>query len=268
MAEWDAGTYQRISAPQVEWGLAVLDGVDLRGDERALDAGCGTGRVTRLLAERLPGGSVLAVDASANMVAEATGRLADLAPRVRVERQDLLHLAVPRPVDLIFSTATLHWILDHERLFARLFAAMAPGGRLVAQCGGAGNIAAAHAAADLVASREPYATHVTEVVRDVNFADPQTTAARLRAAGFESVETWSHAVPADVGTREDGALYLGAIVLRPHVARLPQELREPFARDVAAAMEGADGRVVVDYVRLEIRARRPPAQGGRPADGG
>ncbi|MEQ9094259.1 MAG: methyltransferase domain-containing protein, partial [Miltoncostaeaceae bacterium] len=202
------------------------------------------------------------------MVAEASTRLADLAPRVRVERQDLLELAVPEPVDLIFSTATLHWILDHERLFARLFAALAPGGRLVVQCGGAGNIASAHAAADQVAARAPYAEHFPEVVRDVNFADATITADRLRAAGFDEVRTWLHAVPADVGPVEDGALYLASIALRPHIARLPEELRGPFAREVAEIMLGADGHVVVDYVRLEIRAHRPPAQGGEPADGG
>lgn len=268
MGEWDAGTYQRISAPQVEWGLDVLDGVALRGDERALDAGCGTGRVTRLLAERLPRGSVLGVDASANMVAEAATQLADLAPRVRVERQDLLELTVAPPVDLIFSTATLHWIFDHERLFARFFAALAPGGRLVAQCGGAGNIAAAHAAADLVAARAPYAEHLPETVRGVHFADAPTTAHRLRAAGFIDVDTWLHERPADVGPIDDGALYLRTIALRPHIERLPEHLREPFARDAAEEMLGADGHVVVDYVRLEIRARRPPDQGGDPGGGG
>lgn len=268
MGEWDAGTYQRISDPLVEWGRTVLDGVALRGDERALDAGCGTGRVTRLLAERLPGGTVLGVDASANMVAEAAERLADLAPRVEVERQDLLALTVGTPMDLIFSTATFHWILDHERLFARLFDALVPGGRLVAQCGGAGNIAAAHAAADEVAGRAPYAEHLPELVREVNFADPDSTAARLRAAGFTEVQTWLHPQPTDVGPLEDGALYLKSIVLRPHIERLPADLRDPFARDAAEVMRGADGHVVVDYVRLEIRAHRPPVQGEEPGGGG
>ncbi|MFL5957235.1 MAG: class I SAM-dependent methyltransferase, partial [Solirubrobacterales bacterium] len=69
--EWDATTYDRVSTPQLEWGLRVLDRLPLRGDERVLDAGCGSGRVTARLAERLPRGHVVAVDASAAMVARA-----------------------------------------------------------------------------------------------------------------------------------------------------------------------------------------------------
>src|SRR5680860_1598348 len=155
--EWDAGTYQRVSGPQVAWGERVIERIPLAGDEDALDAGCGTGRVTRLLAGRLPRGTVLGVDGSRRMVEEATRRLADLAPRVRVRHADLTALEVDGPVDLIVSTATFHWILDHDLLFARLRAALRPGGRLVAQCGGAGNIAGTLAAAGEVAERDPYA---------------------------------------------------------------------------------------------------------------
>ena len=97
--EWDAGTYQRVSEPQVAWGRRVVERIPLEGDERVLDAGCGTGRVTRIIAERVPRGTVEAVDGSARMVAEATRQLADLAPRVRVRQGDLLELEVEPPVE-------------------------------------------------------------------------------------------------------------------------------------------------------------------------
>ncbi len=134
--EWDAGTYQRVSEPQVAWGRRVVERIPLEGDERVLDAGCGTGRVTRIVAERVPRGTVEAVDGSAQMVAEATRQLADLAPRVRVRQGDLPELEVQTPVDLIVSTATSPSILDHQPLFARLHPALAPRGRLLAPCGG------------------------------------------------------------------------------------------------------------------------------------
>src|SRR5918995_5633483 len=136
--EWDAGEYEKLSVPQTRWGVEVLGRVDVRGDEAALDAGCGTGRVTDLLLARLPEGSVLAVDGSEAMVEAARRRFAG-EPRGRVERQDLLSLEVAEPVDLVLSTATFHWIKDHERLFGRLAKALRPGGRLVAQCGGEAN---------------------------------------------------------------------------------------------------------------------------------
>ena len=107
--EWDAAEYEMLSAPQTRWGAGVLGRIDLRGDEAAIDAGCGTGRVTELLLQRLPEGSVLAVDRSGAMVEAARRRFAG-EPRVRVERQDLSELEVEERVDLIFSTATFHWI--------------------------------------------------------------------------------------------------------------------------------------------------------------
>ena len=133
-AGWNAASYQRVSAPLEAMGREVLDRLKLRGDERVLDAGCGTGRVTAALAERVPRGHVIAVDGSPAMVVEACERL---GPGVEVFAADLLELELDEPVDAILSTATFHWIADHDRLFERLFAALA-GGRIVAQCGGGG----------------------------------------------------------------------------------------------------------------------------------
>ena len=140
--EWNAAAYEGLSSPQTRWGAEFLGRLELRGAEDAIDAGCGTGKVTGLLLERLPRGTVLAVDGSRAMVEAAAERFAG-EPRVRVEHQDLLELEVEEPVDLVFSTATFHWIKDHERLFDRLARALKPGGRLAAQCGGEGNISRA-----------------------------------------------------------------------------------------------------------------------------
>ena len=145
--EWNAASYDRMSDPQVAMARDVIDRLDLRGDERVLDAGCGTGRVTELLLERVPNGSVVAVDGSEAMVEQARERLGD---RAEVFASDLLELTLERPVDAVISTATFHWIADHELLFARLHAALKPGGRLVAQCGGYGNVANVQAAIDAV----------------------------------------------------------------------------------------------------------------------
>ena len=87
--------------------------------------------------ERLPWGRVIGLDASSSMVAAARERL---GPDIDVRVGDLLELELEQPVDAVLSTATFHWIADHERLFARLRAALRPGGQLVAQCGGEGNI--------------------------------------------------------------------------------------------------------------------------------
>src|SRR5271165_5870613 len=131
--EWDGASYDRISATMEKLGLEVLDRLELRGDEAVLDAGCGSGRITQALVERLPRGRVIAVDESESMVQAARARLGG---RAEVRVIDLLELELDAPVDVVFSTATFHWIADHGRLFSRLRAALRTGGRLVAQCGG------------------------------------------------------------------------------------------------------------------------------------
>ncbi|MGI9539073.1 MAG: class I SAM-dependent methyltransferase, partial [Miltoncostaeaceae bacterium] len=158
--EWDAGSYHAVAAPQERWGRRVLDRLALRGDETVLDAGCGTGRVTRLIAERLPRGRVIAVDGSHAMADRARAELSDLGDRVDVRQGDLLDLTVDEPVDAIVSTATFHWILDHATLFSRLAAALRPGGRLTGQCGGLDNIAGVIATMAPVADGQPYAEHL------------------------------------------------------------------------------------------------------------
>src|SRR3954452_8014305 len=131
---WDGAEYDRLSTPMERLGREVLDRLELRGDETVLDAGCGSGRLTELLIERVPDGRVVGVDASASMIDAARERLgADADLRVA----DLVGLDLGgATVDVVFSTATFHWIAVHDALFASLRQAPRPRGRLVAPCGG------------------------------------------------------------------------------------------------------------------------------------
>jgi trans-aconitate 2-methyltransferase len=259
--EWDASEYEAVSAPQTGWGAdfleIFLERRGLRGDEAVVDAGCGTGRVTELLLRHLPEGTVLAVDASEAMLGAARERFAG-DPRARVERQDILELEVEEPVDVIFSTATFHWIKDHERLFERLARVLKPGGRLAAQCGGRGNIARTLAAIEQVMGEDRFEEYFVDWEVTWYFADPETTRARLEAAGFEEVETWLHEESTEFGSVEELARFLKTVVLRPHLAVLPEAERDPFAAAVAGRLAGL-GSLVVDYVRLNVLARRSVA---------
>jgi trans-aconitate 2-methyltransferase len=246
--DWDARTYHRVSAPHQDWARELLDRLDLRGDETVLDAGCGSGRATLKLLDRLPHGHVVAVDGAPSMVAQARELLGE---RATVLQSDLLQLTLDDPVDAIFSSAVFHWVTDHEALFARLFAALRPGGRIVAQCGGQGNIAAFRRHSDAVAARPPYAEHFAGWAGPWNYASAEETAQRLARAGFTEVSTWLQ--PWDV-TPPEPEQFLRTVCLHPHVERLPQELRDPFVADVIAA---AGEPLLLDYVRLNIDARRP-----------
>jgi trans-aconitate 2-methyltransferase len=243
--EWQGDSYDRISGTMERLGLEVLERLPLSGDETVLDAGCGSGRVTQALLERLPDGHVIAVDESPSMIETARRRLGESAD-LRV--LDLLELRLEERLDAVLSTATFHWIADHERLFARLHAALKPEGRLVAQCGGEGNIDVLRGHAREVVAREPYARHFDGWKPPWNYASATQTHARLLDAGFTSAECWLTPAPRQP---EQPREFLATIVLGPHVQQLPPELREPFMDDVLAILPEP---VTVDYVRLNIDA--------------
>jgi trans-aconitate 2-methyltransferase len=275
--DWDAATYDRISDPQVAMAKPVLDRLPLRGDETVLDAGCGSGRVTELLIDRLDiarelsgvdrAGHVVTVDAAPSMVEQARVALADRllhvsttsrsakrgSTGVTVLQSDLLELTLPEPVDAAFSNAVFHWVLDHDRLFERLFAALRPGGRLVAQCGGEGNIDALRRVARELAQEPPYAEHFEGWSEPWHYASPEDARRRLVAAGFEDVETWLEPWPVHP---PEPLQYLRAVCLGSQVEVLPERLRDDYIETVAAR---CGEPLTPEYVRLNIDARRPAA---------
>jgi trans-aconitate 2-methyltransferase len=246
---WDGSSYDRISGPMEALGRAVLSRLPLRGDELVLDAGCGSGRITAALLDRLPRGKVIAVDLDPSMINAANERLGGESDgRLELRRADILELECAQPLDAILSTATFHWIADHERLFRRLHGLLREGGQLIAQCGGRGNIDLLRGRAGVVQEREPYAAHFRDWAPPWNYAAPAQTRERLLAAGLTQAECWLEAAPAEP---EHAREFLQTIVLGPHVQQLPEELRESY---MDAVMEELGEPVVVDYVRLNIDA--------------
>lgn len=245
--EWDAETYDAISDPQFEWGTEVLGRLKLRGDESAIDAGCGSGKVTEKLLERIPNGRLLAVDGSEAMIEKARERLGERATYLFT---DLAELEVEQPVDLIFSTATFHWIADHDGLFEHLHAALRPGGRLVAQCGGRGNVAEHARVIEAVATRPEFASHFEQMTGMWNFAGPGETEQRLLGAGFSAARCWLEPKPV---TPARPLEFTSTVTLGPLLAQLPGDLRRPFAE---AILEESEQPSTLGYVRLNIEAHR------------
>jgi trans-aconitate 2-methyltransferase len=243
--EWDAEVYDRVSDPQFEWSQEVIERLAAQPDETILDAGCGSGRVTEELVKRA--GRVIAVDAAEGMAQKARERL---GPEADVRVADLAELDLGEQVDAIFSNAVFHWIPDHDRLFARLHATLKPGGRLVAQCGGRGNVASLVSVIIEVAADERFEPHFRDFEGGWNFAAPEETEERLRGAGFEDVRCWlqeKHVRP------KEPLPFLRTVTLGPHLSRLPADLQTPF---VDAVAEGMGEPLQLDYVRLNIEARR------------
>jgi trans-aconitate 2-methyltransferase len=242
----DGATYDRISAPLERIGREVLDRLSLDGTETVLDAGCGSGRVTQALLERLPDGHLIGVDGSPEMIAAARGRL---GPDVELIVADLERLDLGRRrVDAVLSTATFHWISDHQSLFERLRSVMWPGAQLVAQCGGHGNTPELLDATARVGEMGPFRPYLAGWAGPWNYATQQETADRLQRAGFVDVRTWLEPKPAPY---EDLDQWLRTNALTAHTARLPGVLHEPYIEAVAAAL-GKEPQTT--YIRLNIDA--------------
>lgn len=245
--EWDADVYNRVSGPQEAWAAETLSRLELRGDETLLDAGCGTGRVTEMLIERLPRGRVIGVDGSENMVRKARERLAD---RAEIRLGDLSELTVDEAVDIVFSNAVFHWILDHNRLFGALHGALLPGGRLIAQCGGSGNIDHVKECIAKVAGQPEIARALAGMPSPWNYAEPDETEARLRAAGFSQARAWLAPRPV---TPEEPRDFIRTVILVPYLDHLPAELHDEFIDGILAELGSP---VVLDYVRLNMEATK------------
>jgi trans-aconitate 2-methyltransferase len=258
-AEWDAATYHRVSQPQVAWGERVLDRLTLRGDETALDAGCGTGRLTEQLLDRLPRGRVIALDQSQNMLTQARDHLAPrFGDRVRYVCADLASMQLDEAVDVVFSTATFHWVLDHPRLFRSLYAALKPGGRLMAQCGGGPNLAHVLRGAAELMSAPPFAPFFSGWTGTWEFADDVRTAERLRAAGFVEVETSLEPAPTVLADAAEYRDFVTTVIFRPHLERIPEEaLRIRFVDELTRQAAQHDPPFLLDYWRLNLQGRRP-----------
>ncbi len=255
--EWNAERYHLLSEPQWKWGLQVLSELELGGDEVVLDAGCGTGRLTAVLLERLPRGRVIALDASAPMLEVARRELARFGERVSFVQADLAALALEGVADVVFSTATFHWVLAQDALFRGLLRALRPGGRLHAQCGGEGNLAGFLTLALTVGAELPFAPHLSGFTYPAIFPGPRETAQRLSLEGFEAVRCALQAAPTSFPSAEAYRAFASTVVLRHVLARLPGELAEPYLDRLVALAQTSPFGLSLDYVRLDLRAQKP-----------
>lgn len=259
MTEWNATSYHKVSGPQTSWGHKVLSRLAVQGDERAIDAGCGSGKLTMALMERLPGGSTIAIDRSWNMLLTARANLRPaFGDRVKFTQVALPGMPFADCADLVFSTATFHWIKDHAALFAGIHRALRSGGRLHAQCGGGPNLARAHALAERLMHAPPFAPFFTDWPGPWEFANAGTTAERLRDAGFVDIDTGLEEAPTTLATEADYREFVTTVIYHPHLDRLPTaELKQAFIDRVTELSAAEDPPFTLDYWRLNMSARKP-----------
>ena len=257
--EWDATAYHRLSGPQVSWGKKVLAGLELRGDEFLMDAGCGSGRLTAELLQSLPQGRVVGVDLSQNMLVTARDHLRhQFCARVQFVAADLQALPFERAFDGIFSTAAFHWVPDHLRLFRSLFRALRPGGWLRAQCGGGPNLARLRDRMNALAAAPKYAQFFAHFRDPWVYNDAETAAGLLQRAGFVDGETSLEPALTVLHNTESYSEFVRAVIARRHLEEIPDPaLRTEFVVELARRAALDDPPFSLDYWRLNLSLRVP-----------
>lgn len=243
---WDPDRYQQNAGFVAVLGAPLLDLLAPRSGERILDLGCGDGALTAKLAEIA---DVVGVDASAEQIRGACARGLD----ARVVDGNKLDFA--GEFDAVFSNAALHWMRDPDAVIAGVWQALKPGGRFVAECGGAGNVASIMAA--LVAALDRRGIDGKAAV-PWYFPAPEEYRARLERRGFvvQSIALIPRPTPLP------GALgdWLDTFA-ESFLAAVPAPERPAVKREVEAALRptllDAAGVWVTDYVRLRFAARKP-----------
>jgi trans-aconitate methyltransferase len=260
--EWNAERYHLVSTPHEAWGARVLDRVPRDGISIAIDAGCGTGKITRELLDRLPDTVMYAVDVSPSMLAVAERELSPIyGDRVHFVQADLAEITpqlIGTTADLIFSTATFHWVKDHALLFQQLFGLLNPGGRLIAQCGGGPNIRVLRNRTDELMHSEPFARYYQDWSDPWYFATAEETATRMHAAGFADVRTGLESHPALMANAEDYRAFVTTVIMRDQLSRLPgEQLKRAFVEALTQRAAADDPPFELDYWRLNMDGIRP-----------
>jgi trans-aconitate 2-methyltransferase len=261
MHTWDPRDYECHSAAQESWARDCLGRLRLRGDEQILDIGCGDGRVSADLAELVPAGAVLAIDASPEMIAHACEKhLTVEGANLDFAVADATDLACEDRFDLVVSFNCLHWVRDQAAMLAGVVRALVPGGRTFLHFAGQGNVAGMVSVVGEVAARDAWRPALADLPFPWCFPDADSYRALVEAAGLvpERVELLERQMAHQDATALAGWLRTTWL---PYLDRLPADRREAFVDDVVGAYVAVrptdeQGLVWVDAVRLEVEARR------------
>lgn len=256
---WDAATYDKVTANLEEWATTIIKSRKWSGRETVLDAGCGSGRITKVLS-MVTNGSIYAVDNDPNMVIKAKNNLHNIE-NVKVIQSDLIALdpaILPLRFNVVFSNAVLHWIHDHHKVFRNFHDLLnEKDGELLIQCGGFGNLQNVISVFNTVKDLSIFKRYFSDWKNPWNFAKPEVTYSILKELGYRDITTYLFDAPINFKDKESYLTYLKTVVLGPYLQYLPSEqLKNGFLKEIANHIENNCPQLVwkLDYVRLNILA--------------
>jgi trans-aconitate methyltransferase len=262
--EWDARDYAQSSTGQQSWARELIEKLDLRGHERILDIGSGDGKVTAEIAACVPCGQVTGIDSSQAMVDFAQRRYpASQYANLRFMLCDALEIPFEAQYDVVFSSATLHWIIDHSPVLSGVSNALQTGGRALLQMGGEGNAREVIAVLEELLVESPWASFFVDFKFPYGFHSPQEYRVWLQRTQLEARRL--ELIPKDM--LHAGVAGLQAWVRTtwlPYTSRIPLDWQDRFISEVAERFVqrhplDADGLVHVRMVRLEADLVKGPS---------
>ncbi|XCN74020.1 MAG: methyltransferase domain-containing protein [Candidatus Electrothrix aestuarii] len=256
---WDAEDYEQHSSAQQSWARELMKKLDLQGHESVLDIGCGDGKVTAEIAALLPEGEVLGIDSSPDMLYLAREKFSwSTHPNLSFQERDAKDLTCEAEFDVVFSSAALHWVLDHRPVLTGISRALKLGGRILLQMAGKGNAASVIAVLDELLQSEKWQPYFTDFTFPYGFYGPELYKAWLSQAGLHPIRV--ELIPKDMSYPDRTGLegWVRTTWL-PYTERVPVEQRDAFITaivDKYLEEHPADneGQIHVEMVRLEVEA--------------
>ena len=260
MHKWDPGDYEKSSSAQYRWAMDLVSRLDLRGDERVLDIGCGDGKITAQLAARVPKGEVLGIDLSRDMIDFARGKYTtETHSNLAFQWGDTNKLDFNEEFDLVVSFACLHWVKDHLPVLEGIGRSLVPFGRVLLQFGGKGNAEEILAMTENMIREDKWSGYFKDFSFPYHFYGPDEYTYWLKQAGLKAKRV--DLVPKDMV--HEGKKELEGIIRNtwlPYTERLPEKLRPEFVGEIAdryiERYPLVEGLAHVKMVRLEVEAEK------------
>jgi trans-aconitate 2-methyltransferase len=282
---WDARTYDQVSyLIQYKWGQQMLGWRKWHGNEIVMDAGCGSGLLTKQLAKKVPSGKVYAVDIDSNMIKQARNNL-QLFDNVEIIQSSFTDIRLPQKLDVIFSNSALHWIQDHRKAFQTFWEMLRPmnnnirdinnkdtaangnigSGQLLIQCGGDGNLQQIITLLERMTHLDQFIAYFTDWRQSWYFARSEETDRLLKEIGYENRRVYSNRDYIILPNRRVYSRFVKTVVAKPYLECLPPDngdkLKAVFLKlfldEVKKLSNKSKTRWLLDFVRLNIVAHRP-----------
>jgi trans-aconitate 2-methyltransferase len=255
---WDARTYDKVSSNvQLEWGRKLLEKRRWIGNEIVMDAGAGSGNLTKLLADKVPQGHVYAVDADSNMVQRAMSNLSGCR-NVQVIQSSMDKVSLPTEVDVIFSNSALHWILDQEGVFLHFWQLLKPNsGELLIDYGGQGNLERPISVIFKIMQSEQFKEQYANWKQSWYFPKPDEAERLLQKVGFKEIQVDLSSQIISFSDLHSFATFVRTVIMKPFLGYLPDPNRkEQFIDAFCNAFEGHGWPWSLEFMRLTISARK------------